>query len=68
MKAHRKEYPLSLMCRVFEVSKSGYHAWLKRPPSKRSQETARLKVAIRAAHLQEPANLWTDPFAAGVGA
>ena len=50
MKAHRHAYPLMLMCRVFEVSKSGYHAWLKRPPSKRSQENARLEVAIRSAH------------------
>ena len=50
MKAHRHAYPLMLMCRVFEVSKSGYHAWLKRPPSKRSQENARLEVAIRSDH------------------
>jgi hypothetical protein len=38
MKAHRREFPLGLMCRVFEMSPSGYYAWLKRPPSKRSQE------------------------------
>ena len=56
------------MCRLFGVTRSGYYAWLKRAPSKRSQEAARLKVAIRAAHLQKPANLWTDPLAAGVGA
>jgi hypothetical protein len=49
MKTHRKDFPLKRMCRVFEVSKSGYYAWLKRKPSKRSQETARLEVAIRAA-------------------
>jgi putative transposase len=50
MKAHRHDYPLLLMCRVFEVSKSGYHAWLKRKPSPRSQANARLELAIRAAH------------------
>jgi hypothetical protein len=49
MKTHRKDFPLKRMCRVFEVSKSGYYAWLKRKPSKRSQESARLEVAIRAA-------------------
>jgi transposase-like protein len=47
-----RDFPLELMCRVFEVSNSGYHAWLKRKPSKRSQETARLEVAIRAAHTR----------------
>ncbi|MHB8317171.1 MAG: hypothetical protein ACYDCW_15750 [Acidithiobacillus ferrivorans] len=30
------------------VSCSGFHAWLKRPPSKHRQEDERLKVAIRA--------------------
>lgn len=52
MKTHRKDFPLELMCRVFEVSKSGYYAWLKRKPSKRSQANARLEVAIRAAHTR----------------
>jgi putative transposase len=32
------------------VSASGYYAWLCRPPSKRSREEVRLKVAIGAAH------------------
>jgi hypothetical protein len=32
------------------VTRSGFHAWLKRPPSKHRQEDERLKVAIRAAH------------------
>jgi hypothetical protein len=30
MKTHRKDVPLERMCRVFEVSKSGYYAWLNR--------------------------------------
>jgi transposase InsO family protein len=50
MKAHRKEFPLSLMCAVFEVARSGYYAWLKRKPSRRSQENTRLALAIQAAH------------------
>lgn len=76
MKTQRADYPLPLMCRVFEVSKSGYHAWLKRKPSARSLENARLAVAIRAAHnrsretygpLRLQPELAADGFKASLG-
>jgi len=38
------------MYRVLEVSKSGYYAWLKRPPSRRAQEDAALTQRIRELH------------------
>lgn len=38
------------MCRVLEVSRSGFYAWLRRGPSRRAQETARLKVSIQEVH------------------
>jgi transposase InsO family protein len=38
------------MSRVLSVSRSGFYTWLKRKPSRRNQEDARLKVAIKAAH------------------
>jgi putative transposase len=50
MKTLRLEYPLRLMCRVFEVSPSGFYAWLERPPSRHARDEARLEVEIRAAH------------------
>lgn len=46
----RQSYPVALMCRVLEVSECGLHAWRSRPPSRRSQENARLEVEILAAH------------------
>jgi putative transposase len=52
MKEMRPQYPVPLMSRVFEVAASGYYAWTKRPPSKRSQEDARLEVEIKAAHTR----------------
>jgi putative transposase len=39
-----------MMCRLLEVSTSGYYAWLKRPPSKRSQEDEALIEKIRHYH------------------
>lgn len=43
---HRQEYPISTMCRVLEVSVSGFYAWLQRAPSRRSQENTRLGQCI----------------------
>ena len=52
MKTLRPQYPLTVMCRVFDVSRSGYHAFVSRAPSKRAQEDARLIVAIQVAHTR----------------
>jgi len=38
------------MCRVLEVSTSGYYAWQKRQPSQRAQEDQRLLNRIHAIH------------------
>jgi transposase InsO family protein len=50
MRELRVTYPLRVLCRVLEVSKSGYHAFVSRAPSKRAQENGRLEIAISAAH------------------
>jgi putative transposase len=43
---HRQDYPISTMCRVLQVSVSGYYAWHKRAPSQRSWEDALLSERI----------------------
>jgi len=43
---HRQEYPISIMCRVLEVAVSGFYAWLRRVPSRRSQENTVLGECI----------------------
>jgi transposase InsO family protein len=40
------------MCLIFEVSKSGYYAWLKRPKSQREQENEQLEQLIKDAFRQ----------------
>jgi putative transposase len=43
-------YPVLVLCRVLDVTTSGYYAWKKRPLSIRQQEEERLELEIRAAH------------------
>lgn len=49
VEAHRKEYPVTVTCRVLEVLTSGYYAWRCRPESRRSQANRALLEQIRAA-------------------
>jgi len=50
IKELRLAYPVLLLCRVLEVTASGYYAWVKRPLSIRQREEERLELEIRAAH------------------
>jgi putative transposase len=50
IKELRRDYPVRLLCRMLEVSTSGFHAWLTRAPSARSRSRERLKLAALAAH------------------
>ena len=50
MRANRAAYPIATLCRVLGVSTSGYYAWLKRPPSKRTVENAWLTDRIHDIH------------------
>jgi putative transposase len=52
MKSVRLKYPLGLLCHAFDVSRSGFYAAVERPPSQRAQDNERLKLAIKAAHVQ----------------
>ncbi len=45
--AKKAEHSIKIMCRVLEVSRSGYHAWARRPPSPRAVTDARLTDRIR---------------------
>lgn len=40
-------YPLSVVCRLLDVTQSGFHFWRKREPSKREQERKQLRADIQ---------------------
>ena len=50
MRANHAMHSASTMCRCLGVSESGYHAWRKRPPSRRATADAALVARIRAIH------------------
>lgn len=52
MKELRFEFPMPLMCRMLNVTASGYYNWLNRPASQRQRRNERLAVEIRAVHKQ----------------
>lgn len=44
---HRIEFPVSIMCRVLEVSRAGYYDWMNRPEAPRTMENRHLSVVVR---------------------
>ena len=47
-----KTLPVKLLCRVCQVSRSGYYAWLKRPESRRKKENDVLMTQIKHIHSE----------------
>ena len=47
---HRGAFPMGLMCRVLEVTRSGFYAWHGRAVSARHRADRPLQVAIAASH------------------
>jgi putative transposase len=45
--AHRDSFPVSLMCELLTVSRSGYYDSLERPLSKRAERTAKIRQSVR---------------------
>ena len=48
--AEKTNYPVSLLCRVLGVSRSGYYDWRDRPLSKRARNNESLSEKIREIH------------------
>jgi putative transposase len=67
---HRGIWPIAVQCEALGVSRSGYHAWMRRPPSRRAAEDAAILATMRAAFVQSDRTygvkrLWPEVRAAG---
>jgi len=63
--AKKAEHSIQIMCRVLEVSRSGFHAWQGRPVSPRALKDARLTARIRVLHklrrgVYGSPRIWSD--------
>jgi len=63
--AEKACHSIAIMCRVLKVSRSGYHAWTRRPPGLRALADARLTARIRELHTKRRGvygspRIWSD--------
>lgn len=56
MSANQASFPVRRLCRVLQVSPSGYYAWLDRPLSQRGLDDAVLSERIRTIHAASDGN------------
>ena len=50
IESQRDNYSICLMCRVLEVSRSGFYEWRKRPPSEQAKRREQILHAAAASH------------------
>ena len=48
---HRSIWPVAWLCEALDVSRSGFHAWLNRSPSKRVRHDGELSARMRTSFL-----------------
>lgn len=52
IQAQRDRFPIAAMCRILQVSPSGYYAWRERRPGPRAERTQRIQAAVRTVHAE----------------
>jgi putative transposase len=67
---HRTIWPVAWLCNALGVSRSGFHAWLNRTPSARSQSDEALGQRVKASFAASdrtygPRRVWHDMLAEG---
>ena len=68
---HRGIWPIGWLCEALGVSRSGFYAWLSRPPSRRAPADEELSGKVRASFLASDRTygarrVWHDLLAEGV--
>ena len=68
---HRSVWPVAWLCEALDVSRSGFHAWLRRGLSVRAQVDEELTTKVRAsfvgsARTYGARRVWRDLLADGV--
>jgi len=67
---HRGIWPVRWLCEALGVSRSGFHAWLSRPPSRRSRQDTAISASALASFLASDRTygarrVWRDVLADG---
>lgn len=67
---HRSVWPVAWMCEALAVSRSGFHAWLTRGPSRRAKTDAAIGAKLRASFIGSARTygarrVWRDVLAEG---
>ena len=67
---HRSIWPVAWLCKALDVSRSGFHAWLNRSPSKRTLEDETLLAVMRQSFMASDRTygarrVWHDVLAEG---
>jgi putative transposase len=68
---HRSIWPVAWLCEALDVSRSGFHAWLTRSPSKRARDDAEIGAKVRASFIASARTygarrVWRDVLSDGV--
>jgi putative transposase len=50
--AERAQFPVAALCRVLGVTRQGYYAFVKRPPSPRAVEEEQLRERLKELHVE----------------
>ena len=67
---HQSIWPMTWLCKVLDVSRSGFHAWLNRKPAKRTLENEELARVVRLSFIASDRTygarrVWHDVLAEG---
>jgi transposase InsO family protein len=58
---HQEQWPVSMLCDVLEVSRSGYYAWRGAQESERSKRERALVVEMKAIHAERHKGCYGSP-------